>query len=149
MAAERDEDPLIGFTFALDLSGKVAGFFTECSGLGSENEVVEHKVVTEKGIEIIIKQPGRLKFNDIVLKRGVTKDMKIWEWRKLVEDGKLKDARTNGSLIMMSRDLQPVARWDFRNAWPSKVTGPTTKSDSNEIGIEEMTIVCEFYERKE
>jgi hypothetical protein len=49
----RDSDPLLGFSFGLDLSGEIAGFFTECSGLGSENEVVEHKVVTEAGIQII------------------------------------------------------------------------------------------------
>jgi hypothetical protein len=36
----RDTDPLVGFHFQLDLGGVVAGYFTEISGLGSENEVV-------------------------------------------------------------------------------------------------------------
>ena len=34
------EDPLIGFHFALEFQGQVTGYFTECSGIGSENEVI-------------------------------------------------------------------------------------------------------------
>jgi len=36
-----------------------------------------------------------------------------------------------------------VARWNFENAWPLKVSGPTPKSDSNEYGIEEIVIAHE------
>ena len=46
-------NPVVGFHFAVDLQGEVKGFFTECSGLGSETEIIEHKVVTEKGQELI------------------------------------------------------------------------------------------------
>ena len=35
------EDPLVSFHFAVDIQGVVQGFFTECSGLGSETEIVE------------------------------------------------------------------------------------------------------------
>ncbi len=38
------ENPLVGFHFALEVGGKVTGYFTEISGLGSETEVTEHKV---------------------------------------------------------------------------------------------------------
>ncbi len=141
------EDPLLGFNFALDLSGTVAGYFTEVSGIGSENEVIEQKVVTGKGVEVILRIPGRLKWGDIVLKRGITSSMDLWNWRRQVEEGKVKDARKNGSIVMFDRELKEVARWNFVNAWPSKITGPSPKSDSNEIGIEELTIVHEHIER--
>jgi phage tail-like protein len=36
-----------------------------------------------------------------------------------------------------------IAIWHFANAWPSKISGPSMKSDANEIGIEELTIVHE------
>jgi len=141
------EDPLLGSHFALDLSGAVTGYFTEVSGLGSENEVVEQKVVNEKGVEVVLKIPGRLKWGDITLKRGITSSMDIWDWRKVVEDGKVKDARKNGSIIMLDQELKTVAQWDFVNAWPSKVSGPAPKADGNEIAIEELTIVHEFIKR--
>ena len=141
-------DPLIGFNFALEIEGKMAGYFTECSGIGSENEVVDHKVVDSKGHEIVRKIPGRLKWGDVTLKRGITTDMEIWDWRNSVVEGKMDTARTNCSIIMMDRDYQPKARWNFLNAWPSKVSGPTVKADSNEIGIEEVTLVHEGLERE-
>lgn len=141
------EDPLIGFHFAVDMGGVIAGYFTECAGLGSENEVVEHKVVTEDGKEVMMKIPGRLKWENITLKRGITSNLDIWTWRKQVEDGKVDSARRNGSIVMYDQTLKEVARWNFERAWPLKVTGPQPKSDSNEIGIEELTITHEYITR--
>lgn len=142
----RETDPLVGFHFQLDLGGVVAGYFTEISGLGSENEVVEHKVV-EGGKQKVQKIPGRLKWGDITLKRGITAQMDIWTWRKQVEDGMVDAARTNGSIIMLDQELTPIAQWDFENAWPSKVSGPQVQSDSNNYGVEELTIVHEYIVR--
>lgn len=150
MAASVDtqrEDPLVGFHFQIEVQGKVTGYFTEVSGLGSEHEIVEHKVVNEKGVEVVMKVPGRLKWENITLKRGITSDMQIWEWRKMVENGDVKGARSNGSVTMFDQALTPVARWEFQNAWPVKVTGPSVKSDSNEIGVEELTLAHEYITR--
>lgn len=137
------EDPLIGFNFQLMIEGTVAGYFTECSGIGSEHEIIEHKVVNDSGQEIVRKIPGRLKWQDITLKRGITSDLQIWTWRETVLQGKMSDSRKPITITMMSRDYQPVAIWHFTNAWPSKVSGPSLKSDSNEFGVEELTIVHE------
>lgn len=148
--ADRATDPLVGFHFRLEVSGPVplTGYFAECAGIGSESEVVTTKVVDKKGIGAEMKQPGRLKWQDITLKRGITDNMEIWKWRQLIEEGQIMKARSNGSIVMMSQDYKDVARWDFVNAWPSKVTGPSVKADSNEIGVEEMVIVHEGLIRK-
>ena len=138
-----ERDPLVGFHYQIEVSGVITGYFTECSGLGSEHETIEHKVVNESAQEIIQMIPGRLKWDSIKLKRGITDNMDIWDWRKMVEDGDVTSARKNGSIIMLNQNLSPVAQWDFVNAWPSKVTGPELKSDSNAYGVEELTIVHE------
>lgn len=145
--AGRSSDPLTGFTFRLELEGKAAGYFTEVTGIGSETEVINQPVTDAKGHDLIQKVPGRLKWTDINLKRGITEDMALVKWRQLVIDGKVKEARTNCSIIMCDRNYQDVARWDFVNAWPSKLSGPSLKADSNELGIEEMTIVHEGIKR--
>jgi len=142
------EDPLLGFTFLLEINGKVAGYFTECAGIGSEHEIIEHKVVDNNGHEVIRKIPGRLKWGDVTLKRGITSDMEVWTWRDKVVQGTMKDARRNCSITMLDRTYSPVAQWDFVNAWPTKVTGPALKSDSNEFGVEEMTLAHEGISRK-
>lgn len=140
-------DPLVGFHFSLDFGGVISGYFTECSGIGSEHEVIDHKVVTPEGQQVIKKIPGRLKWENIALKRGITNSMDVWNWRKQVEDGQVEQARRNGSIIMYDQMLTPVAQWDFQRAWPVKVSGPQPKSDSNEIGLEELTIAHEYIKR--
>jgi phage tail-like protein len=139
----RESDPLVGFTFGLEIDQVNMGFFTECSGIGSSNEVIDHKVVTKDGHEIVQKIPGRLTWEDISLKRGITGDMGIWKWRDDVEKGKMKDARRHGSVIMYDRNYEELARWNFENGWPSKVSGPSLNAGSNDIGIEEITIAHE------
>ena len=123
------------------------GYFTECSGIGSETEVAEQKVVNEKGIQVVLKVPGRLKWGDITLKRGITSSMDLWDWRKMVEDGNVKGSRKNGSIIMFDQELKAKAKWDFKNAWPSKISGPSPKSDGNDLSLEEITIVHEYITR--
>jgi phage tail-like protein len=142
-----EELPLIGFHFSLEFQGKIAGYFTECAGIGSEHEVVEHKVVTPDGRQVVMKIPGRLKWENITLKRGITSDMDIWDWRKEVEDGNVEASRRNGSIVMYDQTLRPVAQWDFTRAWPVKVSGPQPKSDSNEISLEELTLAHEYITR--
>lgn len=143
----RESDPLVGFQFAVDVGGEITGYFSECGGIGSEHETIEHKVVTDDGREVVQKLPGRMKWTDVTLKRGITDNLQIWEWRKKVEDGDMKGARKNCSIIMFDRNYEPAARWDFVNAWPSKVTGPNAKADSNEIGVEELVLVHEGMKR--
>ncbi|RPI81230.1 MAG: phage tail protein [Chloroflexi bacterium] len=142
------EDPLVSFHFAVEIQGVVKGYFTECSGLGSEHEIIEHKVVNEKGKEIVLNIPGRMKWEKIVLKRGITSSMDIWDWRKKVEDGDVDANRHDGMITMFDQNLKPVACWEFYRAWPVKVTGPSVKADSNEIGVEELTLAHEYIVRK-
>ena len=137
------EDPLVGFNFMIDVGGKIKGYFTEVSGLGSENDVIESKVMTEKGVEVVLKIPGRLKWGDIVLKRGITTSLDMWDWRQMVVDGDVVGERMNGSIVMFDRTGAEAARWNVTNAWPLKISGPSPKSDSNEISVEELTLVHE------
>lgn len=142
-----ERDPLVGFQYMIDVQPAIKGYFTECGGLGSESEVIEHKIVNDAGNEETRKFPGRLKWGDIKLKRGITDSMDMWKWRKEVEDGTMESARKNGSIIMLNQKLQPIAQWDFKFGWPSKISGPDLKADSNAYGVEELTIVHEGIER--
>ena len=141
------EDPLVSFHFMIDVQGEITGYFSEVAGLGSESEIIEQKVVNEKGIEIVKKIPGRLKWGDITLKRGITSNLDMWTWRQKVEEGKVNEARKNGSIVMFDQELAEKARWNFINGWPTKISGPAPKADGNEIGVEELTIAHELITR--
>ncbi len=148
MATGKRTDPLVSPNFYLDVGGEVTGLFKECSGIGSESEVVEHKAVDKGGVPVVLKIPGPLKWQNVVLKRGVTDDMEIWKWRQKVEEGNVKDARRDCSIVMYDQVTQKeVARWNFLNAWPVKVSGPSLNAGTNEIAVEELTIAHEGLKR--
>jgi phage tail-like protein len=147
MANGQQVDPLISAQFAVEFQGVIVGSFQECTGMGSENEVVEYKASGPKGQYVIHKIPGRLKWNNITLKRGITDAMDLWDWRKKVEEGKVEEARKNGSIIMFDQTGKEVARWSFENAWPNKLTGPSANAGENASAIEELEITHEGYKR--
>jgi phage tail-like protein len=143
----RASDPFVSYQFELDTSGTIAGYFMEVSGLSSENEVVEHKVVDPTGKETVQKIPGRIKWENVTLKRGMTDTMDMWDWRALVEQGKMKDARKACTIKMYDRDYELAASWSLVNAWPSKISTPGLKTDGNEVVVEELTLVHEGLKR--
>lgn len=138
------EDPLVAFKFGLEIEGKLSGMFTTVSGIGSESQVVEHKVTNpETGETLIQKIPGRLIWTDITLKRGVTSSVDVWDWRQQVVDGKVDDARTNCSIVAYNQTNEEIGRWNLDAAWPSKVSGPEMDAGSQDYMVEEITIVHE------
>jgi phage tail-like protein len=139
-------DPLVGYHFHVEIDGISQAQFRECGGLGSESQVVEYKEAV-KGVTVIRKQPGAIKWQDITLKRGVSDVMELWQWRKQVEQGKVDEARKNGSIVLYDQANKEIARWNFKDGWPSKLSGPQVKADANEVAIEELTITHEGMER--
>ena len=142
-----EKDPLVSAWFGVEFQGQVVGAFRECTGLGSENQVVEYKASGPKGEYVVKKVPGRMTWNNITLKRGITDAMDMWKWRAVVEEGRIDEARKNGSIVMFSQQGNEVARWDFVNAWPSKLAGPAANATNNELAIEELEITHEGYKR--
>ncbi|OQY48085.1 MAG: hypothetical protein B6242_03320 [Anaerolineaceae bacterium 4572_78] len=143
----RQSDPLLSYQFTLDVNG-ITGYFTEVTGLTSEHEVVEHKVVGQNGKELVQMIPGRLKWSEITLKKGVTTSMGFWDWRQLVIDGKTETSRYNCIVSMYDRNYQLAAQWTVVRAWPSKISGPEFKSDSNDFAVEEIALVHEGMRRE-
>ena len=140
--ATRLVDPLVGFQFALTVDD-VTGYFTEVSGIGSENAVVTHKVVTPEAKEVTLQIPGRIEWGEITFKRGLTTDFSFWVWRELVITGDIVTARRDVTIEMFDRNYNSVVTWTCTNAWPSKLSGPSIASDSNDFTVEELTIVHE------
>lgn len=142
------EDPLVAFKFGLEIEGKLTGYFNSVGGIGSESEVIEQKIAdSNTGETLIRKIPGRLTWTEVSLKRGVTSNIDVWDWRQQVVDGKIEGARTNCSVIAYNQGNEEIARWNFENAWPSKVTGPEMDSGGTDYMVEEIVIVHEGVSR--
>lgn len=147
MATGSRNDPLTGYHFYLELDGIAEAQFREASGLDSESNIIEYKEAGKGGVTVIKKVPGEMKWSNIVLKRGITPDMKLWTWRKQIEDGQVEAGRKNGSIVLYNQVNEEMARWNFEYGWPSKMTGPQLNANNNDIAIEEITICHEGLKR--
>jgi phage tail-like protein len=140
-------DALAGYHYSIEIDGVQIAQFQEVSGLTSEIDVIDLKENTKDGKYVIHKLPGNRKPPSITLKRAKSSSTDLWDWHQKIFQGNISDARKNGSVVLYSYDHSEVSRYNFVNAWPSKVSASTLKAGSNDILMEEVTIVCEELER--
>lgn len=133
----------------LEIDGITEGIFKEVSGLDSETEVIEHRHTGPKGNLIINKIPGALKWSNINLKRGITDDKKLQDWRKKIEDGQIESNRKNGTITCYNPAMQAVAKYTFVKAWPCKWKGPGLDAGKSEMAIEELELAHEGLTRQQ
>ena len=147
MAVYRD-DPYSSLNFEVTITGvlddgrSVRASFAEVSGLDVELVPIEYRNGSEN--LTVRKLPGLVKYTNIVLKRGLTGDLTLWQWIKTAVDGQVQ--RAEGTIVLLNESRQEVMRWNFRRGWPCKLTGPVLKAKGNEIAIETLEICHEGLE---
>ena len=142
MPTGKRNDPFAAFNFTVEIEEVTVAGFSEVTGLDFETDVIDYRTGNEENR--VRKLPGLKKFTNIVLSRGFTDSRELWEWRKKVMDGKTD--RKSGSIVLHNEAREPVLRWNFREAWPSKWHGPAMKASGNEVAIEKMEICVEGIE---
>jgi len=135
-------DPYKNFRFLVEIDGINQAGFSECSGFGSEVEVIEYR---EGGEQVAVRKlPGRVKFPNITLKRGVTNSRELYDWHRAVLQGQVQ--RKSGAIILLDDAGTPQVRWVFREAWPIKYEGPDLCAKGSDVAIETLVITCESLE---
>ena len=121
MADTRKTDPPFVGRFVFEVEGRQIGAFTEVSGLGVTIDVED---VPEGGQNAYThKLLGRMKWPNLVLKRGITDTNALFEW--LMEcsgDGFAKQNRViglPGKVSVLNSKGKPVRTWEFENAMRS------------------------------
>jgi len=132
-----DENPLVGFHFSVDLGGVIAGYFTECSGLKCSTEPFE---LQEGGLNSRVhKLPGQTRWENLVLRYGVTSDVSMLGWRgEVLQDQFSK--RRNGAIVMKTPQGEEVRRYNFVEGWPVSWEGPSFAASGSELAIESLEI---------
>jgi phage tail-like protein len=143
MALPSAEDALAGYSFSVEIDGVTIAQFKEVSGINAEIQTIEHRENKVGGLPVMKKLPGARKWGDLTLKRGRTDNKSLWDWIKQVQDGNLPAARKNGSIVLMDYAHGETARFNFINAWPSKVSIGSLNAGGNDVLLEEVTIVHE------
>jgi phage tail-like protein len=134
----------------------VDAYFMECKGFKRTQDVIEVCEVTSQrwgkatqGNVVRTKVPGNVKSNNLVLKRGMTQSMTLWNWFKAVQEGKWSEQRRNGSLSIYDQAGNIQARFEFFGAWPISYTLADVNASSNEVEIEEVEIAFEEFVRSQ
>ncbi|MGB0112595.1 MAG: phage tail protein [Ilumatobacteraceae bacterium] len=130
-----------GGYFAFELDKVTLGFFTSCSGLSSEVDVIEQTQMTSTGKKVTVKQPGPSRtYSEVVLKRGFTKDRAINDWFDKTVDAADAVERQTGSIVILTREFEEIARFNLDRCFPSKMSVSDLNAGSGEAMVEELTI---------
>ena len=136
-------DPFTAGNFRVEIQAITATSFSEVRGLEVSIDVVEYRAGDAK-LNIDQKLPGLSKVPDVTLKRGLTRDLSLWNWILSAVNGNVN--RTNVAITLLDPTDAPVVVWKLRNAWPRKWTGPALNAGSSEVAIEELELVHEGLE---
>ena len=136
----RQPDPYHGYNFLVEIDGITRAGFREVSGLDATQDPVEYREGNEKSLTVR-KLPGLNKFSNVSLQWGISTDDDLWKWRAAAMNGDIQ--RKNGSIVLLNENREEKVRWNFREGWPSKWTGPTFNATSDEIAIESLEIAHE------
>lgn len=169
--AERFGVGLLSFATTL-ASQALFGAFSDASGLNSNLEIETYQ---EGGNNTApLKFPKWGKFDNLVLKRGVTPRTSLWDWHEQVVTGTKPILRKSGLIILFDRGgiplatgaagpgqavkthdqaatggltRIPLAAWYVDNAFPEKITGPTLDAKSNTVAVESIDLAHEGLQR--
>lgn len=142
MATGQRVDPYRNFRFLVEIDGIVQAGFSDCTGFGSNVEIIEYR---EGGdVATVRKLPGKISYPDISLKWGVTNSRELYDWHRAAVNGKIE--RKNGSIILQDDTGQEQVRYNFFRAWPSKWDGPDFSAKGNDVAVDTLVIACEGVE---
>jgi phage tail-like protein len=142
MPNHRAHDHFTGTMFRIEIEGVTQGAFTAVDGL----EVTVDVVTYADGSDLLVrKRPGRVRYGNIVLRRGFVNSQELWNWFKAVADGNVE--RRAGSIILGADDGSEVLRYNFFEGWPCRWKSFSLDASVSEALVEELEIVVERIER--
>ncbi len=135
-------DPFFAFRFELRLDDLEAGGFSEVGGLELETEVQDY---AEGGLNTHVLQfPTRTRQTKLVLKRGIV-DRALWRWYWDLVQGRV--TRKSGSVrVKDPAGGDDVLEFHFRDAFPSKWTGPELNASQSAVAVETLELTHEGLE---
>ena len=132
--------PLTTYHFSVEWGGQRLGF-TEVSGLDILIKAIEYREGASKEDQPQV-LPGQYYFNNIVLKRGILKgDTEFADWINTKNNNTIE--RRDITIHLLGENHDAVVTWKVKNAFPVRYSGPSLRSDANEVAIEELELAHE------
>jgi phage tail-like protein len=90
------------------------------------------------------KQPGLIKFTNVILKKGITQSQDLHKWFNDVKNGKLE--RKKAIIFLDDFAGKEVKKWVCSNCWPVKYTIAELNAQGNQVLIENLELANEGVE---
>lgn len=141
--------PPVKFHFAVEFGFLAQGTndarFQEVSGLDSELSVEEIKEGGENRFSHRL--PGRAKYPNLVLKRGLLTDSELISWCvDAIENFSFEPTTIN--ITLLNEEHQPVSgTYSFIGAYPVKWSISNFDAKSNEVVIETLELAYKYFTR--
>ena len=137
-----DYAPFAGH-FSFTVEGLLIGIFQQVSGLSVEIDAQEIKEGGQN--EFIYRVPGRMKWPNLVLKQGMTRDNDLFEWFSVCSgegfDGAGNEVERRIAVLELFDSAGDLVRsWTFNDAFPVKWKGPEFSVDASSIATEELEV---------
>ncbi|MBA3746476.1 MAG: phage tail protein [Solirubrobacterales bacterium] len=122
--------------FVLEITGLAIGAFREVTGLQMERDILEY---TEGGHnDFVHKLPGRVKYPNLVLKRGVTNQDELMKWFWQTQE---LPQRKDVTVKLVDPATTVMRTWAFKQAYPVKWVGPNLNAGSDTAATEQLELV--------
>lgn len=138
-ARTSSEDPLQKYKFRVSIPGVPSQIgFQKVSGLSEEVNVVEYD---ESAYAYTHKLPGKAKFGEVTMERGMFSDNSMLEQLKVIQN---PEFRTTIIIQLMDRFGSVQRTWKLAEAWISKWEGSDLDATSDDVAIETITVQYEY-----
>jgi phage tail-like protein len=136
-------DPYRSFNFRVEIDGLNVAGFSEVTFGAMTNAPIEYREGTDR--PTVRKLPGTTKYDNIVLKWGLTDSRDLYTWYIDITKGKIQ--RKNGSIILADLDGTAKVRWNFFQGWPTSWKGPDLNATTSAAAIATLEIAHEGLEQ--
>lgn len=137
--------PYPALNFLVEVEGSVEAGFSSCHVGGSSTRVLTYREgVDDDGPRVL---PGGTSYEPVTLERGVTDSPTLADWRRLVEEGEIAEARRPVTIVLLDEGRDPGARWELTAAWPSRYVGPRLDALDGDVAVERLELTHEGVER--
>jgi phage tail-like protein len=136
-------DPFKNYSFLVEIDGIASSAFKSVSGLAAEAEVIEYREGSDP-LSSPRKLPGRVRYPNVKLSRGLTTSRDLWDWWEAAVTGTA--LRRNVAITLLDDSRTPVLRWLLHDAWVAKFEAPEFDAGKNEVAIETIELAHERLE---
>jgi phage tail-like protein len=139
------KDPLNNCRFRVEIDGIQTASFSEVTIGATATDVIDYREGTDP--THVRKLMGLTKYGNIMLKRGFTTSMDLYNWYKQIRQGQLRGNRKNVLIIVSDEAGADEVRFAVSEAWPVKYYGSDLNAKGDEVFIETLELANEGIER--